>query len=235
MKIQQMANAINHNLEMFNAVQVSLHNNFRADDNQGNLIQGETLKTDLHIAGTKIYTDAAWKIKNIPGSQGTISTGLGVYCDIQEQDYQGKILIQAATSTKASSPLLAEAMGLNLATQIVKKLQIHEIIMLTDNLTLSRAAAANNISDKRVPWELRDQIANYHRESNNLQVQVYHIKRDLNGVAHNCATQAIRQDVSWPIFSCSNSAHTRIGSCPTVSTLKTFCSPGIVILAVHCI
>jgi hypothetical protein len=56
-------------------------------------------------------------------------------------------------------------MGLNLATQIAQKLQIHNITLLTDNLTLSRAAAAANISDKRVPWELRDQIAKYHRES----------------------------------------------------------------------
>jgi hypothetical protein len=67
---------------MLNVVQVSLHNNLRTKDDQDKIMQGETLKTDLHIAGSKIYTDAAWKSKNIPGSQGAISTGLVVYCDI---------------------------------------------------------------------------------------------------------------------------------------------------------
>jgi hypothetical protein len=44
---------------------------------------------------------------------------------------------------------------------------------------------------------------------------VYHIKRDLNGVAQNCAHQAVRQSLSRPIFSCSCSH--RNNPCPLAS------------------
>jgi hypothetical protein len=63
---------------------------------------------------------------------------------------------------------------------------------------------------------------------------VYHIKRDINGVAHNCAHQAIKQDVSTPIYSCTNSTH-RIFSCPLFSAVKQMQSQDLVIRAVNCI
>jgi hypothetical protein len=71
-----------------------------------------------------------------------------------------------------------------------------------------------------VPWELRKQIAEYHKASKDLEAKVYHIKRDLNGIAHDCAKQAIRQDQSLPIFSCSNSAHINLDTCPVASSLS---------------
>lgn len=35
--------------------------------------QGETIKSDLLIEGIKIYTDAAWKTKKVPDSNGRLA------------------------------------------------------------------------------------------------------------------------------------------------------------------
>jgi hypothetical protein len=67
-----------------------------------------------------------------------------------------------------------------------------------------------------------------------LGASVYHIKRDLNGVAHDSAYQAIRQDVSMPIFSCFSPAHRNV-SCPILSVVQQMQFQGVVILAVNCI
>jgi hypothetical protein len=44
------------------------------------------------------------------------------------------------------------------------------------------------------------QIAEYKRASEVLHAQIFHIKRNLNGVAHDCGQQAIRQSQSLPTF-----------------------------------
>jgi hypothetical protein len=195
--------------------------------------QGETIKTDLAIQGNKIFSDAAWKTKKVPGSQGRVHTGLGVYCQIQQSQLMATILIQASTD-KAPSPLHAEALALLLAATIADRLQASQVTFLTDNLILSRATAVVKTTDPRVPWEIREQIANYKQVSRGLQTQVYHIKRNINGVTHNCAHQAIRQSQSLPIFSCSSSAH-RQGNCPIALALQNFYLQGIVMHAVNCI
>jgi predicted phage-related endonuclease len=40
------------------------------------------------------------------------------------------------------------------------------------------------------PWEIREQIAIFKESNRNIEEQVYHIKREVNGVAHNYAQQA---------------------------------------------
>jgi hypothetical protein len=245
-RIIHMANSIINNMEMTDVVQGILEHNLPTGSNhkahpQGptqdgeKLEQGQTLKSDLQITGSKIYTDASWKTKKIPGAQGIISTGLGVFCHLQRQNGEEKILIQASTLKKAPSSLIAEAIGLSLGAELANKIGLHHITFLTDNLTLAKAAAANKISDKQVPWELREQIANYQKASRNIEKKVFHIPRNLNGIAHDCAKQAFRQDKSLPIFSCSNSAHSRIGNFPIASTLSQIHFEGIVLHAVNCL
>jgi hypothetical protein len=117
-----MANAINQNLEMINVVQDSLDKRFTTIDNkhkhQGDIqdlegiAQGQTLKSDLIVTGNKIFTDAACKTRKIPGTQGTLSTGIGIFCHLQRQNTEEKILIQASATSTAPSPLHAEALGL---------------------------------------------------------------------------------------------------------------------------
>jgi hypothetical protein len=76
----------------------------------------------------------------------------------------------------------------------------------------------DHIEYAHVPKELREQIAQYKKTSTNLQPRIYHIKRDINGVAHNSAHQAIKQSQYVSISSCSNSAHVQ-GNFPLVLTL----------------
>jgi hypothetical protein len=84
--------------------------------------QGETINTDLANTGNKIFSDAAWKIINAPGSAGQTQTGVGIYCQAI-QDLNATILIQASV-THAPSPLYAKALALNLAARIANHLQI---------------------------------------------------------------------------------------------------------------
>ena len=123
----------------------------------------------------------------------------------------------------APSSLQAEALALLLAATLANLLQLQHVTFLTDNLTLAKAAAALKTADQQVPWEIRQHIAQYKLVSQELDPKIYHIKRDLNGVAHNCAHQALRQSQSGPIFSCSNSAHV-YGDCPIAILHDVNCS-----------
>lgn len=143
-------------------------------------------------------------------------------------------MIQAST-IQPSSPILAEAAALLLASNIAAKIQEQGVTFLTDNLALARAAAAHSIADKQVPWELRPQIADYKKASEHLLPKIYHIKRNLNTVAHDCAKQALRRSESMPSFSCLNSAHRNIGTCPYAISLQNLELQGFVLHDVICL
>jgi hypothetical protein len=158
-QINHMANAIHQNLEMLDVLQDS-SNNLVAEDMMQNSMsvnqsrwkereaqhqeetfkQGETIRSDLAIQGSKFFADAAWKTKKAPGSQGRISTGIGVYGQIQQGLNVATSTIQAST-TKAPSSLHAEASALLLAARIAEQLQTHQVTFFTDNLTLARACS----------------------------------------------------------------------------------------------
>jgi hypothetical protein len=57
-------------------------------------------------------------------------------------------------------------------------------------------------------------------------------QKDTNGVAHNCAHQALRQFLTQPIF-CLSLAHSSIG-CPTIAVLQNSTSQDYVIHDVLC-
>ena len=125
-------------------------------------------------------------------------------------------------------------MALVFAANLATQLSISQVTFLTDNLTLARAAASEKIIADDVPSELREQIAQYKMASRDLSSQVYHIKRDINGIAHNCSQQAIRQSLSSPIYSCSSSAHVD-NTCPLVLALQNIQMQGLVIHVVQCL
>jgi hypothetical protein len=56
-------------------------------------IQRETIKSDFLIQGNKIFSDVTWKTKKAPGSQGRIFTGIGVYCQINQNNGNATVLI----------------------------------------------------------------------------------------------------------------------------------------------
>ena len=173
------------------------------------------------------------KQKKAPTDTGRTTTGIGVFCHLCHQEGEMKILIQASIP-KSPSPLLAEAIALVFAANLAIQLNISQVTFLTDNLILARAAAADKISDGVVPWELREQIAQYKKASRQITSQIYHIKRDINGIAHNCSQQALRQSLSLPIHSCSNSAHAH-NICPIVLAVNNIKLKGLVIHAVQCL
>jgi hypothetical protein len=121
-----------------------------------------------------------------------------------------------------------------LGAKVVSLLKIEHVTFLSDNLTLTRAAAASSPVSQQVPWEIRLQVSEFSRITEAIPHVVYHVKRDINGIAHNCAHQAIRQALSSPIFSCSNSSH-RNSLCPISSIFQSLSSQGYVIHDVHCL
>jgi hypothetical protein len=248
-QIQHMANAINQNLEKVNILQDQAnrftknnicHENQHTAGHQDDLTQGEMIKSDLLIHSNKIYTDVAWKTstdvawktRKAPGLHGRITLGIGVFCHLQHDSGESKVIIQASMP-KALSPLVAEADALIFAAQLAQQMNIPSVTFLIDNLTLARAVASVKISDATVPWELRQQIAHYKKVSRDLEANIYHIKRDINGIAHDCSQQALRQNQSMPISSCTSSAHYQ-NNCPLVLALQNIHMQGIGIHAVHC-
>jgi ribonuclease HI len=234
-QIYQMTIAIKKNLEILDVVQVSenrLQTKLNTQEDQTR--QGNTIRTDLQIQGSKIFMDAAWKKRKAQAAQENCRTGIGIFCQLPGQGREETLMIQAST-THSSSPLLAEADALLFATKVAAQVQAQEVTFLTDNLTLARAASATTITNDQVPWELRQQIAGYERDAEMLQSKIYHINRKLNGVAHDCAQQAIRRPMSLSIFTCLNSAHRAIGSCPFALSFQNFQIQGYVLFDVLCI
>jgi hypothetical protein len=144
-----MANAINQNLEKMDILQVTENrlqhlrddtNNTGQPQRQERYKQGETIKTDLLVQGSKIYTDAAWKTRKSPGSNGRIATGVGVFCHLEDQASRTtKVLIQAASPT-SPSPLHAEEKALIFVAQIAEQLEVDQVTFFTDSLILAKAA-----------------------------------------------------------------------------------------------
>lgn len=141
-------------------------------------------------------------------------------------------MIQASTIT-TSSPLQAEAWALLFATKVANHPNITQVSFLTDNLILARAAAQRSIDSCKVGWEIRKELADYIHITKELQPQVFHISRELNGVSHNCAHQVLNHLVE-PIFTCVNSAH-RNRPCPVLQKLQHSPLQGVVIHAVNCV
>uniref|UniRef100_A0ACD5YVP5 Uncharacterized protein n=1 Tax=Avena sativa TaxID=4498 RepID=A0ACD5YVP5_AVESA len=212
-QVHHMANAIMKNLEMVDILQTGRNTEHQGEQRVETPAtrQGATIMTDLAIQGPKIYSDAAWKTNKSPGAEGRATTGLGVFCDLKHGLHPTIVLIQA---------------------KIAYLLQIQHVTFLTDNMSVARAAATIKPTDQQVPWEIRQHIAQYKQVSKELNPNIYHIKRDINGVAHNCAHQAIRRSQAGPIFSCSNSAHVN-GACPIALALQNLFLQGIILHAVN--
>jgi ribonuclease HI len=195
--------------------------------------QGSTINSVLHIAGSKIFTDAACKTRKMPGLASGVATGVGVYCQIQEEGTNAEIMIQASIPN-TTSVLQAESEALLVAARIASALNLRHLSFLTDNSTLASAAASQETTIQHIPWEIRRHIADYRSLTASSDVAIYHISRNLNEVAHKCAHQALRHYMSKPILSCTSSAH-RYENCPFLSAVSQIQSTGLVLIAVNCL
>jgi hypothetical protein len=116
---------------------------------------------------------------------------LGVYATYKKDDHQFHIMIQASTSL-TSSVFEAEAQALSLAAKIANLLNIDRPTFLADNQVLAKVAASRRLDNPLLNWESRNTLATFFQDSTAIQ-QVYHIRRNSNEVAHNCANQELRR------------------------------------------
>ena len=190
---------------------------------------GSTVKSDFNVAGPKVYVDAAWKKgRNNP----TSPAGIGIHCHWQEQDRRMDVFIHAKAHG-VGSPISAEAHALLLAGDMAAKLQLQHPVFFTDNLSLARAAASPSLVHTSMLWEVRPLLATFQSLATPLGFKVYHISREINGVAHNCAHQAKRMFTSQPTFDCSNPAHSNT-QCPVLAASSVLRTQGFVLLSVNC-
>lgn len=195
-------------------------------------LQGRTLRSDLLIVGPKIYSDAAFRCKKVPGlSQGSVATGIGTYLSLAQDQFEVNVQVQASAPV-TSSPLLAEALALSFVAHLANRLNILHPTFLMDRLSLASMAALGKIVEANTPWSIRKPLGDFFMQASNLQPQVFHISREINGIAHNVAHQVLRSNVE-PEICCFASAHRHI-SCPVVALLSTFQVQGFVIHAVRC-
>lgn len=180
------------------------------------IIQGTTISSDLIIAGTKIFSDASWKKRNIPGRGDHLATGIGVHIHIPEDGNDRRIMIQASTDV-AHSPLIAEALALQFAAKVAMSLHIRQASFLTDNLSLAKMAASRNINDPSITWRSRTPISNFLQDTSTHMHAVYHISRNTNGITHNCARWVLNSRIE-PVLNCTQSTHGN-SSCPFLQSL----------------
>lgn len=243
-QVYQAAKAIQKNMEMFDPTAISpLQVQEDPGNEYGNRSHapnvdppppqlGSTLNSDLQIVGAKIFSDASWKSRNISRRTDSQRMGIGLYLQFQVAEASCNVMIPASAEYGAS-PLKAEATALLLAAKVAQLFQLQGITFLTDNLVLAKASATQSISAQEVPWEIRNDLASFFQVSAQLQASIFHIRRDLNGVAHECAHQALKTNDLEPIFRCSSSAHSN-SQCPTYNVLQSANIAGYVLHSVHC-
>jgi ribonuclease HI len=238
-QIHLNARALQNNLELHNLIESDLQVQQQVQAPSQHTLesasiphQGCTLRSDLLISGARVYADASWKCNKTPAAAGSTVTGIGVFLQYETNGQSFKVMIQAST-TLLPSVLQAEAKALLLAAKLAEWLQIDKPTFLTDNQVLAKAAASRTIDHALLHWEARNILADFFNATHRSGAQVFHIRRDLNFVAHNCAHQVLRQDLSQPIYSCVRSAHAN-SPCPAISVLQNLVCQDFVIHAVLC-
>jgi hypothetical protein len=191
---------------------------------------GDSVSSDFYFAGPKLYVDAAWKL---PRHSTETTASLGVYLTFKEQNSHIDVLI-LAIKHGVTSPIQAEAHALTLAGRLAAGLRLREPTFFSDCANLVKAVAAQGASNPAMLWEIRRQAIEFQEDTRSLQPRIFHVKREINGVAHNCAHQAKRSMRSEPTRSCRNSAHSS-SSCPVLAACLALESQGVVIIDVQCL
>jgi hypothetical protein len=70
--------------------------------------QGSTIKSDVHIQGAKIFSDAWWKTKKVPVRADYQASGIGLFIQLQFTQTSCTLMMEASTN-RTPSPLQAEA------------------------------------------------------------------------------------------------------------------------------
>jgi hypothetical protein len=119
-----------------------------------------------------------------------------------------------ASAPITTSPLQAEALALLLAAKIAQLLQ----------------AATRSVAADSTLLAIRASLACFFKTTDDLRSEVFHISREINGIAHNDAHQVL-SSATKPVFSCFGSADRNM-LCPVTSILSTLSLQGFVLHAV---
>ena len=109
--------------------------------------------------------------------------------------------------------------------------KIKKLLGIDRTRILSRAVTSARLDNDFIHWDTMHMLAKLLHYSYSSYAQVFHIKRDLNVVAHNRAKQVLRNSLG-PTYSCVCSAHST--PCPTISALQLSDWQEYVIHAVLC-
>ena len=101
-----------------------------------------------------------------------------------------QVQIQASAPITQSS-LQAEALALLLAAKVTRILKVDQPTFLTDCLSLVKAVVTRSTTDDSVPRTIRTSLVDFFRTTKDLHAQVYHISKEINGIAHNVAHQVL--------------------------------------------
>jgi hypothetical protein len=161
--------------------------------------------------------------------------------DIIVQDWRTSVLqwwkgIQSHVAGLCSDEELgptAEAKVLLFGATVANSFQIHMSTFLTDNFLLAKAATIQRPASDHLKWDIKGIMADFFQKSSEMELTIYHIFRDINGVSHNGAHQVLRQSLKQHVFTCVNQNHGH-NSCPVVSILQNFLFQGYVIHSVLC-
>jgi hypothetical protein len=117
-----------------------VHASITQDKQCTSLQQGSSVSEPSKLAGPVFYVDAAWSPLQ---GQNSAPAGIGIFIQHTGLTPSSNSFI-SAMSPHVSSALQAEAFRVQLAVRIAELLCSEQPIFLTDNMTLSVAAAANN-------------------------------------------------------------------------------------------
>ena len=120
----------------------------------------DTLKTDLIVAGAKVF-DASWKCKKIFVLAGTTATttGIGIFSQYRDNGCSFNIMVQASAPL-VLSVLQVEAQALLLAAKLSELLNIDKPTLLMDNLVLTKATVSTSLDNDFSRCDTRHILAN---------------------------------------------------------------------------
>lgn len=116
-----------------------------------------------HLQYSICFNDAAFPAN--PPANYPIKSGLGasIICRYQENNFS--IHVQAK-ARHAASVLDAEAQAMNMASKIIKALNLNDILIVSDNQTLTTTLSEDNLTTNPGDWRIRPTLVDL---QNNLQ------------------------------------------------------------------